>query len=57
MHKDKLYFWEKDQQTAFDLIKHFLISAPVLIIPDPTKPFIVTTDASDLAIGAVLSQD
>ena len=57
MHKDKLYFWEKDQQTAFDLLKQLLISAPVLILPDPTKPFIVTTDVFDLAIGAVLSQD
>ena len=57
LHKDKPYLWEKDQQTAFDSLKLCLVSAPVLILPDPTKPFTVTTDASDLAIGAVLSQD
>ena len=33
------------------------MTAPVLAIPDPAKPFTITTDASDYAIGAVLSQD
>jgi len=33
------------------------MTALVLAIPDPTKPFIVTTDASDFTIGTVLSQD
>ena len=28
----------------------------VLVIPDPKKEFIVTTDMSDFAIGTVLSQ-
>jgi hypothetical protein len=57
LHKDKTYLWEKDQQSAFEKLKQHLVSAPVLILPDPTKPFTVTTDASDLAIGAVLSQN
>jgi RNase H-like domain found in reverse transcriptase/Reverse transcriptase (RNA-dependent DNA polymerase)/Integrase zinc binding domain len=57
LHKDKAYHWENEQQSALDQLKQCLISAPVLILPDPTKPFTVTTDASDLAIGAVLSQD
>jgi hypothetical protein len=34
-----------------------MTSAPVLCIPDPEIPFEVTTDASDFAVGAVLTQD
>jgi hypothetical protein len=34
-----------------------MTTAPVMILPDPTKPFVLKTDASDQAIGAELSQD
>src|SRR3954466_10200239 len=34
-----------------------MTEAPVLCIPNEELPFMVTTDASDFAVGAVLSQD
>jgi len=44
------------QQNAFEVLKNKLISAPVLKYPDFSQEFLVTTDASDYAIGVVLSQ-
>ena len=33
------------------------MTTPILPYPDPKKPFILDTDASDMGIEAVLSQD
>lgn len=41
---------------AFHDLKQLLVSADVLAFPDFTKPFNLTTDASNYALGAVLSQ-
>ena len=49
--------WETNHQEAFDQLKSALISEPILKLPDENKQFIVQTDASDSAIGAVLLQD
>ena len=57
LHKDKEFQWNTPEQEAFEMLKEKLTTAPVLLLPDPTKPFTVTTDASDFAIGAVLTQD
>ena len=57
LHKDKDFDWQQAEQQAFDQLKLALTTVPVLILPNPDKPFIITTDASDFAIGAVLSQD
>ena len=42
---------------AFDTLKAQLCSAPVLIRPNFSKRFLVYTDASNDAIGCVLSQE
>ena len=48
--------WEHKQEEAFSTLKTMLTSAPILHIPDFSKPFLVQTDASDLGIGAALLQ-
>lgn len=48
-------FTAKETQ-CFEKCKSLLIMDPILAYPDFEKEFILTTDASDFAIGAVLSQ-
>ena len=48
--------WELDQQQAFETLKNCLITPPVLKQADGTKPYILRTDASSYALGAVLLQ-
>ncbi|GBG73221.1 hypothetical protein CBR_g12938 [Chara braunii] len=43
-------------EAAFRHLKHALTHHKVLKLPDPDKPFKVTTDASQYGIGAVLAQ-
>jgi hypothetical protein len=44
------------EQAAFDELKWRICESPVLRHADPTKKFILETDALDYAYGAVLSQ-
>ncbi|KAH7551035.1 reverse transcriptase [Bipolaris maydis] len=48
--------WEQEHQEAFDRIKQIFLEAPVLEMYSPQRPTRVETDASDYALGAVLSQ-
>ncbi|XP_067231400.1 uncharacterized protein brd8a isoform X2 [Chanodichthys erythropterus] len=48
--------WNSKAQGAFDILKSRFISAPVLSFPDPERQFIVEVDASEVGVGAVLSQ-
>ena len=52
----KTFRWEAEQQSAFDELKRAVISAPCLALPDMARDFIVHTDASGYATGAVLMQ-
>ena len=53
--KEKFY-WSQSQQKAFVELKHRLCSALVLTLLDLQQPFEIETNASDYAIGAVLTQ-
>lgn len=57
LKKDQTFFWSQEQQRAFEILKSKLISEPILQYPDFSKEFILTTDASNFSIGAVLSQN
>ena len=50
------FHWGKEQSKAFTDLKHALTTSSVLGLPNSVDPFILDTDASDQAIGAVLSQ-
>lgn len=41
---------------AFSMLKHLLENKVILAFPDFLKPFRVTTDATDIAVGKVFSQ-
>lgn len=56
MRKNIPYIWNEDCQKAFEILKEKLTTAPILIYPDFTKPFVLYTDASYLGLGAILSQ-
>ena len=51
------YVWTSEAVASFEALKQALCSAPVLALPDWDLPFILTTDWSRVAIGAVLSQE
>jgi hypothetical protein len=50
------FAWNEDTDKAFNTLKRLLTSEPLLQYPDFTKPFILSTDTSHDALGAVLSQ-
>ena len=56
LQKETAWTWDKPQQTAFEELKAAMLKAPVLAHPDYERPYLPETDASGVAIGAVLSQ-
>jgi hypothetical protein len=56
--KKGVYFvWTSMHDMAFSTLKQALMTAPVLALPDFSKPFSIQTDPSELGVGAVLLQE
>ncbi|GBG78872.1 hypothetical protein CBR_g28587 [Chara braunii] len=55
--KNIAYAWCEKSETAFQALKEALVSHPVPRIADPNLTFVVTTDASQFGIDAVMQQD
>ena len=56
MSEKRKFYWGEDQENAFLKLKKLLTTTPVLAHPNFSKEFILYLDASNTAIGAVLSQ-
>ena len=56
-HKEGEFKWTDAAQKSFDSLKVAFTSAPILKIADYSKQFVLETDASDYALGSVLSQE
>ena len=50
------FTWEKEHEDAFQILKTRLLQAPILAFPNFRSPFVTGTDASETALGAVMSQ-
>jgi len=48
--------WSEEAQLAFETLKKALVEATSLAFTVPQEPCVLDTDASDVAVGAVLSQ-
>ena len=54
--RNQSFEWNLSAAMAFDNLKQAFTSAPILIHVDLEKPFTMEADASDFALGSVLSQ-
>ncbi|KAK3511432.1 hypothetical protein QTP70_008484 [Hemibagrus guttatus] len=54
--KPKRLAWTDQARAAFQQLKDFFTTAPILRHPDPDLPFVVEVDTSSSGLGAVLSQ-
>jgi len=54
--KNVKWNWTEECEQAFKLLIKLITEGPVLRTADPSKPYILHTDASDIGLGAILMQ-
>lgn len=52
--KGKAFEWTPECQRRFEQLKHLLTTTPILSIADPSKEYVVCTDACKEGVGGVL---
>ena len=57
LQKESKFDWNPTCEEAFQSLKTFLTTAPVLAQPDIDRPFDIYCDASKMGLGCVLIQD
>lgn len=56
LKKNSSFIWDVRADNAFNKLKEAFTTEEILVYPDPEKEFFVETDASNFAVGCVLSQ-
>ena len=51
------FIWDDVCEQSFQMLKQMLIQEPILVYPDPSKPYVLFTDASKYAWSCVLTQE
>ena len=54
LREDQVWRWTDVENDAFERLKACLCSDPVLRLPQPDRPYTLSTDFSAYAISAVL---
>ncbi|XP_020965739.1 uncharacterized protein LOC110266122 [Arachis ipaensis] len=55
--KEVSFVWMAECDRSFKMLKEKLTTTPVLVLPDPQKPFELYCDASHKGLGCMLMQD
>jgi hypothetical protein len=56
IRKNQPFSWGVKVKNAFQFLRVFFTTAPLLIHVDPTKPFVLEINAFDFALKVILSQ-
>lgn len=57
LKKDNAWVWSVEQQTSFEKLREALVKVPVLAFYKPGKPIVLSVDASQRGVGAVILQE
>ena len=56
LRKNQPTIWDDDCQRAFEKVKEYLLSSPVLVPSTPGRPLLLYLSVSDMALGCMLAQ-